>query len=159
MSLCHGRHRRLNFTGKSSYFFTVFSLVANTYTAIPPLSLPWENQHHLNIHTVIQVSSLSICETVWLWTLLIVVLSRLTVFAIALGLCQMADFQASYMLYLSGISNAIYLKKCEKWEEKGTILMRENASANRTEGKCFLHSNGPVLFQNVTVDYNCQCHG
>jgi len=26
----------------------------------------------------------------------------------------MADFQASYMLYLSGISNAIYLQKCEK---------------------------------------------
>lgn len=52
MSLCHFWHRRLNFTGKSSYFFTVFSLVGNTYTAMPPPSLPWENQHHLNIHTL-----------------------------------------------------------------------------------------------------------
>lgn len=67
MSLDHARHRRLNFTGKSSYLFTVFSLVVgSTHTATPPPSPPWENQHHLNIHTLCDSSvksSLSVWQT------------------------------------------------------------------------------------------------
>lgn len=133
---------------RAATLFTFFSLVVNIPTAVSSPSPPWENQHHPNTRTlcVSGVKCLYQCDR--LWTLLIVVLSRHTVFTMALGLSQMADFQCSYMLYLSGISNGCLSSNV--WEvireEKGTILMEENASADEREGKCSPPSDIPLWF-------------
>lgn len=76
--------------------------------SVTTLRKPTPSKHS---HSVIQVSDLSISVTDF--ELLFVVLLRQTVFTMALGLCQMAGFQSSYVLYLSGISNVkVFNIKC-----------------------------------------------
>lgn len=135
MPLCHARCRRLNFTGKSSYLFTVFSLVVgNTHTATPPLSLPWENQHHLSIHTLCD-SSVKSSLSVW-QTLNIVDCCVVTPDSLYNGLGALPDGWLP-----------VFLDAVPVWHFKRPLIFKY-ASAYRREGKCIPHGNVPVLFQN-----------
>lgn len=137
MSLCHGKRRRLNFTGKSSYLSTVLSLVHNTSTATSPPSPPWENQHHLNTHTLWVKCQVS--QSVW-QTLNIVDCHVVTSDSLYNGLralpdgllpvftCAVPVWHLKWWCLFSNVWAMI-------WEENETILMAENASVDGRVGK------------------------
>lgn len=162
MSLCHARRRRLNFTGKSSYLSTVLSLVGNTSTAMSsPSSPPWENQHHLNTHTLwikCQVS-LSVWQTLNIVDCHVVTSDSLYngLGALPDGLlpvftCAVPVWHLKWWCLSSNVWEMI-------WEEKGTVIMAENASVDGRVEKCLHHSDIPLFFRNATADYHSHFSG